>query len=118
MVRQPPRSTRTDTLFPYTTLFRSLLVSGEIAYRLDKRLLPRIVVVGKPALGQVVNDEKLDPIATARVSEHLQDAGCLSRTRDRECEHVAGHRAGDLPAELLARHRDPGRLPVDRQSVR
>src|SRR3546814_1104435 len=27
MIRQPPRSTRTDTLFPYTTLFRSLLVA-------------------------------------------------------------------------------------------
>src|SRR3546814_12131272 len=25
MIRQPPRSTRTDTLFPYTTLFRSVL---------------------------------------------------------------------------------------------
>src|SRR3546814_5012239 len=24
MIRRPPRSTRTDTLFPYTTLFRSL----------------------------------------------------------------------------------------------
>src|SRR3546814_14947537 len=31
MIRRPPRSTRTDTLFPYTTLFRSLFVrqSGE-----------------------------------------------------------------------------------------
>src|SRR3546814_11928866 len=28
MIRRPPRSTRTDTLFPYTTLFRSL---GEVA---------------------------------------------------------------------------------------
>src|SRR3546814_20939347 len=27
MIRRPPRSTRTDTLFPYTTLFRSSLVS-------------------------------------------------------------------------------------------
>src|SRR3546814_9147413 len=26
MIRRPPRSTRTDTLFPYTTLFRSLSV--------------------------------------------------------------------------------------------
>src|SRR3546814_7477335 len=26
MIRRPPRSTRTDTLFPYTTLFRSLAV--------------------------------------------------------------------------------------------
>src|SRR3546814_15447195 len=29
MTRQPPGSTRTDTLFPYTTLFRSL-VEGEV----------------------------------------------------------------------------------------
>src|SRR3546814_3615900 len=28
MLRLPPRSTRTDTLFPYTTLFRSPLMSG------------------------------------------------------------------------------------------
>src|SRR3546814_2420755 len=28
MIRRPPRSTRTDTLFPYTTLFRSALVIG------------------------------------------------------------------------------------------
>src|SRR3546814_4449939 len=26
MIRRPPRSTRTDTLFPYTTLFRSWLL--------------------------------------------------------------------------------------------
>src|SRR3546814_19934544 len=28
MIRRPPRSTRTDTLFPYTTLFRSMAVRG------------------------------------------------------------------------------------------
>src|SRR3546814_2257463 len=28
MIRRPPRSTRTDTLFPYTTLFRSLQKGG------------------------------------------------------------------------------------------
>src|SRR3546814_16373473 len=35
MIRRPPRSTRTDTLFPYTTLFRSLLGAGwrNSAYR-------------------------------------------------------------------------------------
>src|SRR3546814_19876442 len=36
MIRRPPRSTRTDTLFPYTTLFRS---PWKIA--LHKRHLPR-----------------------------------------------------------------------------
>src|SRR3546814_20310792 len=30
MLRRPPRSTRTDTLFPYTTLFRSPLTMGAI----------------------------------------------------------------------------------------
>src|SRR3546814_14464874 len=31
MIRRPPRSTRTDTLFPYTTLFRSIgLVQGRL----------------------------------------------------------------------------------------
>src|SRR3546814_3382559 len=31
MIRRPPRSTRTDTLFPYTTLFRSLC--GDLRFR-------------------------------------------------------------------------------------
>src|SRR3546814_5367253 len=31
MIRRPPRSTRTDTLFPYTTLFRSLKILVEAA---------------------------------------------------------------------------------------
>src|SRR3546814_16317329 len=31
MIRRPPRSTRTDTLFPYTTLFRSRQVAGRRA---------------------------------------------------------------------------------------
>src|SRR3546814_12078044 len=31
MIRRPPRSTRTDTLFPYTTLFRSFFVGVMLA---------------------------------------------------------------------------------------
>src|SRR3546814_1642023 len=34
MIRRPPRSTRTDTLFPYTTLFRSVVLGiafGDVA---------------------------------------------------------------------------------------
>src|SRR3546814_11596258 len=40
MIRRPPRSTRTDTLFPYTTLFRSLLCLFTLTHRQ--------VVVGEP----------------------------------------------------------------------
>src|SRR3546814_18592699 len=38
MMRRPPRSTRTDTLFPYTTLFRSLLSAQEAELRRCPRL--------------------------------------------------------------------------------
>src|SRR3546814_20224353 len=41
MIRRPPRSTRTDTLFPYTTLFRSQhfsQVSHELRLSSDERL--------------------------------------------------------------------------------
>src|SRR3546814_4128396 len=40
MIRRPPRSTRTDTLFPYTTLFRArLLAFGAFAAHFDHRTL-------------------------------------------------------------------------------
>src|SRR3546814_3029630 len=53
MIRRPPRSTRTDTLFPYTTLFRS--GSGGITCTpTGTRLLPgRPVAVGATAPGAV-----------------------------------------------------------------
>src|SRR3546814_6370562 len=35
MIRRPPRSTRTDTLFPYTTLFRSTMNRLPAAERYD-----------------------------------------------------------------------------------
>src|SRR3546814_1259315 len=47
MIRRPPRSTRTDTLFPYTTLFRSVGM-GLRSIRCGVALL--IVFAGVPAL--------------------------------------------------------------------
>src|SRR3546814_19443770 len=44
MIRRPPRSTRTDTLFPYTTLFRSRIpdrVGQQLRTRLELLLDPR-----------------------------------------------------------------------------
>src|SRR3546814_11677463 len=32
MIRRPPRSTRTDTLFPYTTLFRSKILDQDVGF--------------------------------------------------------------------------------------
>src|SRR3546814_1160220 len=39
MIRRPPRSTRTDTLFPYTTLFRSLEQLGQLLHHRAAELL-------------------------------------------------------------------------------
>src|SRR3546814_10173745 len=46
MIRRPPRSTRTDTLFPYTTLFRSAVAMSILCMRF---LLPvhEAVAAGK-----------------------------------------------------------------------
>src|SRR3546814_17948532 len=41
MIRRPPISTRTDTLFPYTTLFRSPVLGGEGAADYAATFLPR-----------------------------------------------------------------------------
>src|SRR3546814_4784016 len=41
MIRRPPRATRTDTLFPYTTLFRSQHVGRLHFPALDARKAPR-----------------------------------------------------------------------------
>src|SRR3546814_4506580 len=43
MIRPPPRSTRTDTLFPYTTLFRSAIVAGTADIGLWFGLGPAVV---------------------------------------------------------------------------
>src|SRR3546814_15793281 len=49
MIRRPPRSTRTDTLFPYTTLFRSLL-HGVVAGLLAQEAPQMLSRVGKQRL--------------------------------------------------------------------
>src|SRR3546814_18230081 len=57
MIRRPPRSTRTDTLFPYTTLFRS-------AERTESALNPRPRRAIKP-VGGILKD-CLQPFAKPR----------------------------------------------------
>src|SRR3546814_9565463 len=61
MIRRPPRSTRTDTLFPYTTLFRSLvpLKSQHIQAALESDRTPEGIVIGK-CCDQGVGDNVFD----------------------------------------------------------
>src|SRR3546814_3476762 len=55
MMRRPPRSTRTDTLFPYTTLFRSADRVGQVPFELGRikgalarQFRPAIIVGRQP----------------------------------------------------------------------
>src|SRR3546814_5017237 len=43
MIRRPPRSTRTDTLFPYTTLFRSRVITAVLERPYDSRSSQQVV---------------------------------------------------------------------------
>src|SRR3546814_5065917 len=75
MLRRPPRSTRTDTLFPYTTLFRSCLL-------MDQALSPRRLRLRHP---QFAADGLLCPraarprCARARSEEHTSELHSLMR---------------------------------------
>src|SRR3546814_11597777 len=53
MIRPPPRSTRTDTLFPYTTLFRSVALDAQINWSdqnaaMLRRILTEAVAADPP----------------------------------------------------------------------
>src|SRR3546814_11829023 len=62
MIRRPPRSTRTDTLFPYTTLFRSRRGAGRHPRRRDQ---PRAGARGRRWRG-AINREPDRPVRAAR----------------------------------------------------
>src|SRR3546814_14425936 len=97
MVRRPPRSTRTDTLFPYTTLFRSFLQLGD---RLVHRRGVRRQIMGDgvgvrrfaddPQLvaGQRVEDRGVialypDHVLFERSEERRVGTDCVSQCRSR-----------------------------------
>src|SRR3546814_10119253 len=74
MIRRPPRSTRTDTLFPYTTLFRSAW-SQRYAVRPVGRHADPHRVAGAPAAGGVDRSiwraDRLDRKSTRLNSQSL-----------------------------------------------
>src|SRR3546814_21068262 len=71
MIRRPPRSTRTDTLFPYTTLFRSPRRRAGTISRAT-----RCARVGNPAVPDDGPDPEQRPVAESTVPH-------LDRTRHR-----------------------------------
>src|SRR3546814_12940233 len=69
MILRPPRSTRTDTLFPYTTLFRSLAQARMVARPLVERHAEAVLLLGDHLLRQEVAERFLEERSQAAVLE-------------------------------------------------
>src|SRR3546814_2321362 len=78
MIRRPPRSTRTDTLFPYTTLFRSMAVTLLAVHDIalgEFQIIQNAVGVG-PLLEQIiVLEEVVMPIGGVGDHQRLHHGG-------------------------------------------
>src|SRR3546814_8105537 len=83
MIRRPPRSTRTDTLFPYTTLFRSARLDHLTG--LDPALGERDQLAGADLAKQLAADDvegtalRGDDVAVVRSEEHTSELQSLMR---------------------------------------
>src|SRR3546814_10244736 len=80
MIRRPPRSTRTDTLFPYTTLFRSVAGMMRTGTQIDDQVeiqrSARAAIQGR-ALGReprpIGGEEKIGaPMLALRLAEFVE----------------------------------------------
>src|SRR3546814_18365434 len=96
MIRRPPRATRTDTLFPYTTLFRSVDIIPR--FRDPRhRTVPdaaRSSVVGRQGKVIVTKTVELPPQifgAASKVALHMVAVDPQLRRRSR---HQLGHTEG------------------------
>src|SRR3546814_17534086 len=108
MRRRPPRSTRTDTLFPYTTLFRSLHQCFVLGLQHDQRRVAAITAQPRheavEALDRGITDDARQPVLRTVIGERyfigagdeagtkvdkFQDsaqvigAACISRSEER-----------------------------------
>src|SRR3546814_6137872 len=86
-LRQPPRSTRTDTLFPYTTLFRSVPQRAKAAEFQKKELLRETEILlqqpvaqkRSPRVGQYAFVLIKAHLAQRRSEEHTSELQSLMR---------------------------------------
>src|SRR3546814_10422605 len=118
MIRLPPTSTRTDTLFPYTTLFRSKRRTGTASFgvgRATRRCRSTesserdlVVVFGKSALAEKV------PFDKAKREEMPEKFLPYSRHVN---EHVVALDNGDLMLMLELEDRKSTRLNTSHQGA-
>src|SRR3546814_18820189 len=94
MIRRPPRSKRTDTLFPYTTLFRSRQ-PGADAERIEEADDGDMIAVARTAVGE----QALAQLRSEQVHAALRASEVSSSS---EAGSASGRKAGSQSAALLA----------------
>src|SRR3546814_11647731 len=114
MIRRPPRSTRTDTLFPYTTLFRSVaaILLGEL-----EDLLEVMVVDFEHHVAEHLDEAAVAVVGEAPVTGGLGEAfhRLVVEAEVEDGVHHARHRGARAGAHghkeqalrIAARCRDP-----------
>src|SRR3546814_14240665 len=105
MIRRPPRSTRTDTLFPYTTLIRSEIKTTSYSYSDGARAggykesaaTPVLGIVVKPVPGLSLYANRIDGLVAGPMAPPTSDDDGLPATppqigrascRERVCQTV------------------------------
>src|SRR3546814_12579318 len=93
MIRRPPRSTRTDTLFPYTTLFRSC--RQQVAWQQPQRMAERGLEIG-PAPVEIERQDHEHAVKRAQIGREIPAAVAhhpieqigRASCRERVCQYV------------------------------
>src|SRR3546814_10551116 len=134
MIRRPPRSTRTDTLVPYTTLFRSVAAAIAVAVLRPVAVARRHELAHAHRAGvAALEREDVELRLFLRQREQLRQLtgeerrapGMRKRQRVQRVEHavtagdaaVAGFHADDRD-DVLGRHAGARRHVVERGAVR
>src|SRR3546814_13403801 len=119
MIRRPPRSTRTDTLFPYTTLFRS-----EVCRKLRQeahKQTPVLMLTARDSLDQKLSgfesgadDYLIKPFALQEVEARLSVLVRRGRKAQPRVLHVADL---EINIETLEATRQGKSVPLNRSAT-
>src|SRR3546814_3270899 len=105
MIRRPPRSTRTDTPVPYTTLFRSPHETAAALCAVLKRTSPRIYKDQLVAVRALLRDHQLaDTVLVTDLSQRQELTASMLK-RYLEANQQARQRGRIAPSSVSGLHR-------------
>src|SRR3546814_14907906 len=104
IIRRPPRSTRTDPLFPYTTLFRSAIIDRGVAVRIEDDVFALARERrDHPQVGHIAGRKDDRPRHVVKVTQRLPDADMVA---EGAVEHTAAVGARSERVECVLAHRN------------